>query len=123
MGAATRKCGVHVTYGLVGLKTHAKATLVIREEDEGLRAYCHIGTGNYNPTTARVYTDIGLLTCRTDIGYDVINLFHFLTGYAPEQHYKKLLVAPRDMRKTFAALVKQEMAHQKAHGNGRILPR
>lgn len=120
-GRRLENAGVHVTYGLVGLKTHAKVTLVIREEDEGLRAYCHIGTGNYNPTTARFYTDAGLLTCRTDIGYDVINLFHFLTGYAPEQHYKKLLVAPRDMRKTFAALVKKEMAHHEAHGNGRII--
>lgn len=120
-GRRLENAGVHVTYGLVGLKTHAKATLVIREEDEGLRAYCHIGTGNYNPTTARFYTDAGLFTCRTDIGYDIINLFHFLTGYAPEQHYKKLLVAPRDMRKTFVALVKQEMAHHEAHGNGRII--
>lgn len=120
-GRRLENAGVHVTYGLVGLKTHAKVTLVIREEDEGLRAYCHIGTGNYNPTTARFYTDAGLLTCRTDIGYDIINLFHFLTGYAPEQHYKKLLVAPRDMRKTFVSLVKQEMAHHEAHGNGRII--
>ena len=120
-GRRLENAGVHVTYGLVGLKTHAKVTLVIREEDGSLRAYCHIGTGNYNPATARFYTDVGLLTCRADIGYDTINLFHFLTGYAPEQHYKKLLIAPRDMRNMFAALVKQEVAHHKAHGNGRII--
>lgn len=120
-GRQLENAGAHVTYGLVGLKTHAKATLVVREEDEGLRAYCHIGTGNYNPATARFYTDMGLLTCREDIGYDVINLFHFLTGYAPQQHYKKLLVAPRDLRKAFNELVEQEIARHKAQGDGRII--
>ena len=120
-GQMLEKSGVHVTYGLVGLKTHAKVTLVIREEEEGLRAYCHLGTGNYNPTTARLYTDIGLFTCEPDVGYDVINLFHYLTGYAPEQHYRKLLVAPRDMRKTFIRMVRHETAVQKARGNGRII--
>ncbi len=120
-GRQLENAGVHVTYGLMGLKTHAKVTLVVREEDEALRAYCHIGTGNYNPATARFYTDMGLLTCREDIGYDIINLFHFLTGYAPEQHYKKLLVAPRDLREAFSELVEQEIAHHKEHGDGRII--
>ncbi len=120
-GQMLEKSGVHVTYGLVGLKTHAKVTLVIRREETGLRAYCHIGTGNYNPTTARLYTDIGLFTCAPDVGYDVINLFHYLTGYAPEQHYQKLFVAPRDMRKAFITLVRGEIKHQEAHGNGRIV--
>lgn len=120
-GQMLEKSGVHVTYGLVGLKTHCKATLVIREEEEGLRAYCHIGTGNYNPTTARLYTDLGLLTCKPEIGYDMINLFHYLTGYAPEQHYRSLLVAPRDMRKAFIRLVRAEIASQKKHGKGRII--
>lgn len=120
-GQMLEKSGVHVTYGLVGLKTHAKATLVIRKEGEGLRAYCHIGTGNYNPTTARLYTDIGLFTCAPEVGYDVINLFHYLTGYAPEQHYQKLFVAPRDMRKAFIMLVRREIEHHNAHGNGRII--
>ena len=120
-GQMLEKSGVHVTYGLVGLKTHCKATLVIREEPDGLRAYCHIGTGNYNPTTARLYTDFGLLTCKPEIGYDVINLFHYLTGYAPEQHYRCLLVAPRDMRKAFIRHVRAEIASQKKHGKGRIV--
>ena len=120
-GQMLEKSGVHVTYGLVGLKTHCKVTLVIREEEEGLRAYCHLGTGNYNPTTARLYTDVGLLTCSPDIGYDVINLFHYLTGYAPEQHYQKLLIAPRDMRKAFITLIRREIEHHKVHGNGRLI--
>lgn len=120
-GQMLEKSGVHVTYGLVGLKTHTKVTLVIREESVGPRAYCHIGTGNYNPTTARLYTDIGLFTCSPDMGYDAINLFHYLTGYAPEQHYRKLIIAPRDMRKTFIRLIEREIAFQKAGGNGRII--
>lgn len=120
-GQMLEKAGVHVTYGLVGLKTHAKVTLVIREEDEGLAAYCHIGTGNYNPKTARLYTDIGLLTCAPNVGFDVINLFHYLTGYAPEQHYQKLIVAPRDMRKAFIALIRREIEHQRNGGKGRII--
>ncbi|QXD15026.1 polyphosphate kinase 1 [Rhodocaloribacter litoris] len=120
-GQILEKSGVHVTYGLVGLKTHSKTTLVIREEQDGLRAYCHIGTGNYNPKTARLYTDLGLLTCDPDLGYDLINLFHYLTGYSPEQNYRKLIVAPRDMRKTFIQLVRAEVAFQKEHGNGHII--
>ena len=120
-GQMLEKSGVHVTYGLVGLKTHTKVTLVIREERVGLRAYCHIGTGNYNPTTARLYTDVGIFTCSPDMGYDAINLFHYLTGYAPEQHYRKLIVAPRDMRKSFITLIEREIEFQKAGGNGRII--
>jgi polyphosphate kinase len=115
------KAGAHVTYGLVGLKTHTKVTLVIREEEDGLRTYCHIGTGNYNPTTARLYTDFGLFTADPRRGYDLINLFHYLTGYAPEQHYAELMVAPRDMRLAFIDLVRREVEMQKLHGNGRIL--
>lgn len=113
--------GVHVAYGLVGLKTHTKATLVIRQERNGLRTYCHIGTGNYHPKTARLYTDIGLLTCNPDLGRDVVNLFHFLTGYAPDQSYRKLLVAPQNMRHVFYQLIEKEIEYQKAHGNGRII--
>jgi polyphosphate kinase len=120
-GQMLEKSGVHVTYGLIGLKTHAKVILIIREEEEGLRTYCHLGTGNYNPATARLYTDLGLFTCEPDIGRDAINLFHYLTGYAPEQHYRKLLVAPRDMRKAFIRLIRQEIAHQRRQGNGRII--
>ncbi|NNF58284.1 MAG: polyphosphate kinase 1 [Rhodothermaceae bacterium] len=113
--------GVHVTYGLVGLKTHSKTTLIVREEGEGLQTYCHIGTGNYNPSTARLYTDFGLLTCRRDIGTDLINLFHYLTGYAPEQHYDTIVIAPRDMRNRFIELIRREVKHQKANGTGRII--
>ncbi len=120
-GQRLEKSGAHVTYGLVGLKTHAKATLVIREEEDGLRTYCHLGTGNYNPSTAQRYSDVGLFTCAPDIGYDVANLFHYLTGYAPAQQYRTLIVAPRAMRQAFVALIRQEVHHQKKHGNGRII--
>ncbi|MBO6575773.1 MAG: polyphosphate kinase 1 [Rhodothermales bacterium] len=120
-GALLERAGVHVTYGLVGLKTHTKTTLVIREEEDGLRAYCHIGTGNYHQKTAKLYTDIGYFTCDPDVGYDIINLFHYLTGYAPEQHYKKLVVAPRDMRRTFVQLVRREVELHEKHGDGRIV--
>jgi len=120
-GQMLEKSGVHVTYGLVGLKTHAKTTLVIREENGGLRTYCHIGTGNYNPQTARLYTDLGLLTCNPDLGYDVTNLFHYLTGYAPEQHYRELIVAPREMRQAFELLIEEEVRNQREHGTGRII--
>ncbi len=120
-GQILEKSGVHVTYGLVGLKTHTKTTLVIRQEEDKLRAYCHIGTGNYNPATARLYSDFGLLTCSPDVGYDVINLFHYLTGYAPEQHYRRMIIAPRNMRSSFIQLVRKEIELQQKHGNGRII--
>ena len=113
--------GVHVTYGLVGLKTHTKATLIVRREGHGLRTYCHIGTGNYHPKAARLYTDLGLLNCDPVLGRDVVNLFHYLTGYAPSQSYDKVLVAPRYMRHRFADLIRQEMAWQEKAGNGRII--
>jgi polyphosphate kinase len=120
-GATLEKAGVHVTYGLVGLKTHTKTTLVIREEEGELRAYCHIGTGNYHPKTAKMYSDVGLLTCSPDVGSDIINLFHYLTGYAPEQHYQRLMVAPRNLRESFLELVRTEVRNQSEHGNGRII--
>lgn len=120
-GQKLEDSGVHVAYGLVGLKTHAKVALVVREEDDGLRTYGHISTGNYNSTTARLYTDLGLLTCDAEIGYDLINLFHYLTGYAPEQHYRRLLVAPRNMRAAFRQLIRDEVAHQQEHGTGRVI--
>jgi polyphosphate kinase len=115
------QAGAHVAYGLVGLKTHAKTTLVVREEEGRLRTYAHVGTGNYNPSTARFYTDFGLLTCREDIGQDLIHLFHFLTGYAPEQEYQTLAVAPRDLRTRFISLIRREIEHQRAAGTGRII--
>ncbi|GAB4437928.1 MAG: polyphosphate kinase 1 [Anaerolineae bacterium] len=113
--------GVHVAYGLVGLKTHTKATLIVRRESEGLRIYCHIGTGNYHPKTARLYTDLGLLTCSPDLGHDIVNLFHFLTGYALHQTYRRVMVAPQNMRRTFNELIDREIEHQKRHGSGKII--
>ena len=90
--------GVHVVYGIVGLKTHAKLALVVRQEAEGLRRYCHIGTGNYNPKTARMYEDLGLLTCNPQVGEDLTRLFNQLSGWAPRSRFKRLLVAPRSVR-------------------------
>ena len=113
--------GVHVTYGLVGLKTHTKATLVVRQERDGLKTYCHIGTGNYHPKTARLYTDLGLLTCAPDLGADLVNLFHYLTGYAPDQRYHSVMVAPKNMRWAFNRLIEQEIVFQKEQGQGRII--
>lgn len=113
--------GVHVTYGLVGLKTHTKATLIVRSESDRIRTYCHIGTGNYNSKTARLYTDLGLLTSRPELGRDLVNLFHFLTGYAPGQRYEQVLVAPDYMRTRFEELIEREMANQQESGNGRII--
>jgi polyphosphate kinase len=118
---ALEDAGVHVTYGLVGLKTHAKVTLVVRDEGGRPRTYCHIGTGNYHARTARLYSDLGLLTCDPDIAYDLINLFHFLTGYAPDQQYAKLVVAPRDMRRVFEERIRREVEVQREGGYGRIV--
>ncbi len=92
------QAGVHVVYGIVGLKTHCKLSLVVRQEADGLRRYCHVGTGNYNPKTARLYTDLGLLTCDPDVGQDLSRLFNQLSGYAPRSRFQRLLVAPRSVR-------------------------
>jgi polyphosphate kinase len=105
---ALERAGVHVVYGLVGLKTHAKCTLVVRNDDDGLRRYCHIGTGNYNSKTARLYEDIGFVSCDPALGADVTQLFNHLTGYSRAQTYEKLLVAPRDMRNQLIDLVERE---------------
>jgi polyphosphate kinase len=113
--------GVHVTYGLVGLKTHAKVALIVRSEEGVPRTYCHIGTGNYHATTARLYTDFGLLTCDPAIGRDVVKLFHSLTGYAPDQRYERLVVAPRDMRGAFERMIAREAQIQREGGMGRIV--
>jgi len=120
-GKMLENAGVHVTYGLVGLKTHAKVALVIREEHKGPRTYCHVGTGNYHVKTAGIYTDLGLISCDPDLGYDVTNLFHYLTGYAPEQHYKKLIVAPIEMRQRFYDLIEREIEIQQNDGKGHII--
>lgn len=120
-GQQLETAGVHVTYGLVGLKTHCKTTAVVREEADGLRVYCHVGTGNYNTTTAKSYTDFGLFTCDEVVGLDVTNLFHYLTGYAPRQQYNELIVAPRDMRSAFLANIRREVEHHQRFGTGRIM--
>ena len=100
--------GVHVTYGIVGLKTHSKCVLVVRNDPDKMRRYVHIGTGNYNANTARLYEDIGFFTCEDAIGSDATELFNFLTGYAQEPEYKVLLVAPRQLRKRIIALIDKE---------------
>ncbi|WP_256842870.1 RNA degradosome polyphosphate kinase [Ornithinimicrobium cryptoxanthini] len=100
--------GVHVVYGMVGLKTHAKLCLVVRQEAGGLRRYCHVGTGNYNPKTARLYEDLGLLTCDEAIGEDLTRLFNQLSGMAPKSKFKRLLVAPRSVRSGLLELIKAE---------------
>ncbi|GAA2522088.1 RNA degradosome polyphosphate kinase [Rarobacter incanus] len=100
--------GVHVVYGIVGLKTHCKLSLVVRQESDGLRRYCHVGTGNYHPKTARLYTDLGLLTCDPTIGQDVSRLFNQLSGYAPQTKFSRLLVAPRTVRTGLIARIERE---------------
>jgi polyphosphate kinase len=95
---ALERAGVHVVYGLSGLKTHAKVALVVRREGDRVRRYVHIGTGNYNPSTARLYTDLGLFTCREDLAEDVADLFNHLTGFARPPRYRKVLVAPAHLR-------------------------
>ena len=108
------RAGAHVVYGLVGLKTHCKTMLVIRREAGSIRRYVHIGTGNYNPKTARTYTDLGLLTCRQELGQDVTDLFNVLTGLSRQRAFHRLLVAPIGLRQRFLALVDREIAHAEA---------
>ncbi|MGA2121809.1 MAG: polyphosphate kinase 1 [Methanoregula sp.] len=113
--------GVHVVYGVVGLKVHAKLCMVVRREKDGIRRYMHLGTGNYNATTSRIYTDFGLLTCDREIGEDIANLFNFLTGYARIEHYIKLLVAPVTLRKVLIEKIDREIARQQDHGDGHLI--
>ncbi|WDG17237.1 RNA degradosome polyphosphate kinase [Microbacterium sp. Clip185] len=105
------KAGVHVVYGLVGLKTHCKLALVIREENGVLRSYCHVGTGNYNPKTSRIYEDFGLFTASDEVGRDLTRLFNELSGYAIEKKFKRLLVAPLHLRKGLVRLIERERKH------------
>lgn len=120
-GKMLENAGVHVAYGLVGLKTHAKVALIVRREGDKHVTYCHIGTGNYHIHTAEIYTDLGLLTNDPDLGYDVTNLFHYLTGYAPDQQYRKLMVAPNKLRESFYELIENEIAIAQNGGDGRII--
>ncbi|MBN1249841.1 MAG: polyphosphate kinase 1, partial [Anaerolineae bacterium] len=115
---ALERAGVHVIYGLVGLKTHAKVCMVVRREQDGMVRYVHLGTGNYNATTARVYTDLGYFTVDPEIGADVADLFNTLTGYSRKVEYRKLLVAPMAMREGIIARVDREIAMHREHGNG-----
>ncbi len=112
------RAGVHVVYGLLGLKTHAKCVLVVREEPEGLRRYVHLGTGNYNSSTARIYEDVGVLSCDPALGADLIQLFNHITGYSREPRYRKLLVAPRWLRPRLTDLIANEQRYGRA---GRII--
>ena len=102
------RAGVHVVYGIVGLKTHCKLSLVVRQEADGLRRYCHVGTGNYHPKTARIYTDLGLLTCDPVVGQDMTRLFNQLSGYAPKSSFHRLLVAPRTVRSGLIQRIRRE---------------
>lgn len=114
------EAGVHVVYGLLGLKTHAKLSLVIRDEVGGIRRYSHVGTGNYNPKTARIYDDLGILSSDPILGEDLTNLFNQLSGFAPEAKYKRLLVAPRTLRTGLIAHIENEMNIAKSGGRARI---
>jgi len=105
------RAGVHVVYGMVGLKTHSKVVLVVRDDGDQLRRYCHIGTGNYNSKTARTYEDLGFLTCDNDIGIDVAQLFNHLTGYSRSDEYRTLLVAPRDLKSQLIDLIEHEASY------------
>ncbi|MBM9468086.1 RNA degradosome polyphosphate kinase [Nakamurella leprariae] len=117
---ALERAGVHVVYGLVGLKTHCKIALVIRQEGSELRRYCHVGTGNYNPKTARIYEDLGLLTADPGIGADLTDLFNVLTGYSRQTDYRNLLVAPHSIRSGIIRRINREIEHQRAGRGGLV---
>ena len=113
--------GVHVVYGLLGLKTHSKTTLVVRREGKTIRRYCHLATGNYNVLTAQLYTDLGLFTCEEAVGADVTDLFNYLTGYSAKTAYRKLVVAPINMRERLESLIAREIEHQRGKRGGHII--
>lgn len=118
---ALERSGVHVVYGLIGLKTHAKLALVVRRESDGLRRYVHFSTGNYNAATARIYEDLGLLSCRPELCADASALFNLLTGYSRQSSYRKLLVAPLGLRAGMLERIEREIAIQQKTGNGQII--
>ncbi len=115
---ALEEAGVHVVYGMLGLKTHSKTALVVRQEEDGIRRYCHVGTGNYNPKTAKIYEDLGLLSADPDLGADLTNMFNFLTGYSRRMTYRKLLMAPDELRDRMLELIGGET---EAGSRGRIV--
>lgn len=118
---ALEKAGVHVAYGMIGLKTHAKIALIVRKEQDGIRRYIHLGTGNYNAATARIYTDLGLLTSRQEIGADATDLFNYLTGYSSQSTYRRLLVGPVSLRSSLLERIDREIAIHQASGDGRLI--
>ncbi|MEO6695610.1 MAG: polyphosphate kinase 1 [Ignavibacteria bacterium] len=118
---ALENAGVHVVYGLVGLKTHCKVALVVRKEEKGMRRYIHLSTGNYNAATSKVYTDFGLFTANQDFCKDASNLFNYLTGFSKYNSYKKLLVAPLNLRRKMLKMIDEEIRSQKENANGYIL--
>jgi polyphosphate kinase len=118
---ALEREGVHVVYGLLGLKTHCKLTMVVRREGGSIRRYIHLATGNYNVVTAHLYTDIGLLTSDEQTGSDATDLFNYLTGYSAKKDYKKLLVSPVNLRDRFEAMIRREIAHQIKGGPARLI--
>jgi len=113
--------GVHVIYGLLGLKTHSKIALVVRREGEGIRRYIHLSTGNYNAVTAQIYEDLGMFTCDEEIGADATDLFNYLTGYSNKRDYRKLLVAPINLRERLEELIQREIDHQKQGEAGHLI--
>jgi len=113
--------GVHVVYGLLGLKTHSKIALVVRQEGDQIRRYVHLGTGNYNHVTARLYEDLGVITCDEDIGEDATDLFNYLTGYSSKSEYRKLLVAPINLRERIEELIEREIEHQNNGEKGHMI--
>ena len=115
------RAGVHVIYGLLGLKTHAKTTLIVRREKTRLRRYVHLATGNYNPQTSAIYTDLGLLTVNEEVGQDATELFNFLTAYSPPKEYRKLLIAPKNLRQSMIELIQRETENALAGKPARII--
>ncbi|MBP0013089.1 MAG: polyphosphate kinase 1 [Roseofilum sp. SBFL] len=113
--------GVHVVYGLVGLKTHTKVVMVVRRDSDQMRRYVHVGTGNYNPKTAKLYTDLGILSCHDELGADLTDLFNFLTGYSRQRSYRKLLVAPVSLRSRMMELIEREIEHARNGHHARIV--
>jgi polyphosphate kinase len=114
------RAGCHVVYGLVGLKTHCKTALVVRQEANRIRRYCHIGTGNYHPKTARLYEDFGMLTADPEVGADLTDLFNVLTGYSRQTAFRRLLAAPHGIRSGLIERIEREMAHARTGGRGLV---
>jgi len=121
LATTLENAGVHVVYGLMGLKTHCKLAMVVRQEEDGLRTYCHIGTGNYNSKTANLYTDLGLFTCNRQITDDIVELFHYLTGRSLKRDYRKLMVAPVNLRDRLTQKIRREVEHAKAGRPAKII--